>query len=70
MVAGKNVTIKPETIDKYGRTVAMVFLNGSNVNEQIVKQSCGWVYQKYCKGAFCDDWLKLEEQARNAQVGL
>jgi endonuclease YncB( thermonuclease family) len=70
MVAGKNVSIKSETIDKYGRSVAMVFVNGSNVNEQIVKQGYGWVYRKYCKGAFCNDWLELEKQARNSQIGL
>jgi len=70
MVAGKNVSIEQETIDRYGRTVAMVFVNGSNVNEQIVKQGYGWVYRKYCKGAFCDDWLKLEKKARETGIGL
>ncbi len=70
MVAGKNVSIEPETIDKYGRTVAMVYINSSNLNEQIVKQGFGWVYRKYCKEAFCDDWLELEKKARNSQIGL
>lgn len=70
MVKGKNVSIEPETIDKYGRTVAMVFVDGLNLNKEIVANGQGWVYRKYCKGAFCDDWLKLEKQARNAGIGL
>jgi len=70
MVAGQNVSIEPETIDRYGRTVGMVFVNGSNLNEQIVKQGYGWVYQQYCKGAFCADWLQLEKQARETGIGL
>jgi len=70
MVAGKNVTIEPETTDRYGRTVAMVFVNGSNLNEQIVANGYGWVYRKYCNKPFCDDWLKLEDKARNSRIGL
>lgn len=70
IVAGKIVTVEPETIDRYGRTVAMVFFNGTNLNEQIVQQGYGWVYRQYCKGAFCDDWLNLEKQARDAGMGL
>lgn len=70
MVAGKNVSIEPETIDKYGRSVGMVFINGSNLNEKIVKQGYGWVYRQYCKGAFCADWLQYEKQARETGIGL
>jgi len=70
MVAGKNVNIEPETIDRYGRTVGIVSVNGSNLNEQIVRHGYGWVYRQYCKGAFCADWLQLEKQAREAGIGL
>jgi len=70
MVFGKQVTLEPETIDKYHRTVGMVFINGSNLNEQIVTNGYGWVYRKYCKEAFCEDWIKLEENARNSGIGL
>ncbi|MDD3815794.1 MAG: thermonuclease family protein [Desulfocapsaceae bacterium] len=70
MVKGKNVSIEPETIDKYGRTVAMVFVDGLNLNKEIVANGQGWVYRKYCTASFCDDWLKLEEKARNSKIGL
>ena len=58
------------TVDQYGRTVALVFIDGTNLNEQIVAHGHGWVYRKYCKANYCNDWLKLEATARDAQVGL
>jgi micrococcal nuclease len=41
MAFGKNVTIHPETTDKYGRTVAMVLVNGLNLNKEIVANGYG-----------------------------
>ncbi len=29
-----------------------------------------WQYRKYCKASFCGEWLSLEEDTRNAQIGL
>lgn len=69
-VSGKRVRIFPDTIDRYGRTVALVLINGENLNEQLVANGHGWVYKKYCTADYCNDWLKLEETARAAQVGL
>lgn len=69
-VSGKRVRIQPETIDKYGRTVGIVLINGENLNEEIVSHGHGWVYRKYCTADYCEDWLKLEEKARNARIGL
>jgi micrococcal nuclease len=69
-VSGKRVRIVPDTIDRYGRTVALVLINGENLNEQIVARGHGWVYRKYCTADYCNDLLKLEETARGAQIGL
>ncbi len=69
-VSGKRVRIFPETTDRYGRTVALVNINGENLNEQIVANGQGWVYKKYCTADYCNDWLKLEETARDAHIGL
>ena len=60
----------PRPLIRYGRTVALVLINGENLNEQIVASGHGWVYRKYCTADYCNDWLKLEETARDAQVGL
>lgn len=70
MVSGKRVRLDPETVDQYGRTVALVIVNDTSLNEQIVAHGHGWVYRKYCKASYCNDWLQLEATARDAQVGL
>ena len=69
-VSGKRVRIMPDTIDRYGRTVGIVLINGENLNEQIVAHGHGWVYRKYCTADYCNDWLRQEETARDAHTGL
>ena len=70
MVYGKQVTVKPVTTDRYGRIVAMVYHSGANLSEQIIANGYGWVFRKYCKWAFCNDWLRLEKNARDRLIGL
>ncbi len=56
--------------DRYGRSVGVVFVNKTNVNEQILSGGLAWVYRKYCKASFCDDWTDLEREAKVSRVGL
>ncbi|WP_319587947.1 thermonuclease family protein [uncultured Desulfobulbus sp.] len=70
MLSGRKVRVEPITKDHYGRTVAMVYADDINLNEQIVAQGFGWMYRKYCEESFCYDWLKLEEAAKAAHKGL
>ncbi len=53
-----------------GKVLSVAFVDGVNVNEEIIKEGYGWLYRKYCKASFCDDWIQLEERARNARLGL
>ncbi len=69
-VSSKTVTIRPRTTDKYGRTVAIVFVNDSSLNESIVAGGYGWVYEKHCKRSYCDNWFKLEDNARASGIRL
>ncbi|MCP3888510.1 MAG: nuclease [Desulfobulbaceae bacterium] len=66
----KKATIKRYDTDKYGRTVGVVFVDGINVNAEILKAGFAWQYRKYCKASFCEDWILLEKEARKSQVGL
>lgn len=69
-MAGENVTVEPKTTDRYGRTVGIVFIDGKNLNEQIIVEGYGWVYRKYCQYEFCGKWLNDEARARKARKGL
>jgi endonuclease YncB( thermonuclease family) len=56
-----------ETIDRYGRTVGRVVVNGVDVNAELVRQGAAWVYRKYSHDAAL---LRIEQEARDAQRGL
>ena len=49
LVAGQTVTIEVIDIDRYGRTVGYVFVNGVNVNQALVANGHCWTYVKYAK---------------------
>ena len=70
ILTGRDIKIKTMTKDKYGRSVAMVYADGKNVNEIMVKAGYAWVYRKYCKDDFCNDWLKYEKQAKKTNRAL
>ena len=70
LTAGKQANVTVYDTDRYGRSVGVVFVNGINVNEEIIKNGYAWQYRKYCKASFCSDWLKLEEHARSFAFGL
>jgi endonuclease YncB( thermonuclease family) len=59
-----------KTKDHDGKTMAIVFVNGINLNEQIVSQGFGWVSRQHCNESFCADWLKLESNAKASHKGL
>jgi len=69
LVFGKEVTLQTFGKDKYGRTLADVFLpDGTNVNQTLVKEGWCWWYRKYAPG---DTVLEgLEKEAREAKKGL
>ena len=56
--------------DRYGRTVALIRAGGKDVNGKMVAAGMAWIYPKYCRAAFCDEWKSLESAARNARLGL
>ncbi len=66
---GKDVTIQTHGHDKYKRTLGDVILpDGTNVNQELVKQGWCWWYRKYAPG---DAVLEgLEKEAREAKKGL
>lgn len=66
---GKEVTLQTFGKDKYGRTIADVFLHdGTNVNHQLVKDGWCWWYRKYAPGETTLE--ELETEARTAMRDL
>ena len=55
LVANKKVSIKRITKDRYGRTVAEIYKNGTNIQELIVKKGYGKIYKRY---SYQCEWAK------------
>ena len=71
LVAGKNVKIVPIVNDRYGRLVALVYVDGVCVNQKIIEAGYAWVYTRYCdQQPLCSNWLYLELNARCFHMGL
>ncbi len=60
-------TIKPQTKDRYGRTVARVECKGKDANSEMVRIGMAWAYTKYQTDPL---FPKLELQARAQRIGL
>jgi endonuclease YncB( thermonuclease family) len=56
LVFAKAVEVDPVTTDRYRRTVALVGVGGTVVNEELIRQGLTWVFTRYCNGAMCQEW--------------
>jgi endonuclease YncB( thermonuclease family)/methylphosphotriester-DNA--protein-cysteine methyltransferase len=73
MVFGKQVTVLYSKLDKYGRVVGKVLLDGRDVNIEQVKAGLAWHYKKYESEQPPEDritYAEAEKQARTARLGL
>lgn len=66
MIYSKTVQLNIENTDRYGRTVATVYVGDTNVNEQMVRDGMAWAYREY--GG--DKYAEYEAQARKDKLGL
>ena len=67
LIAGKTIEVNCTEKDRYGRNLGYVVLNGSNVNELMLKKGYAWHYKQFDKNA---DRARLEQQARKNKLGL
>lgn len=67
LVFGKEIKFIKQTMDHYGRIVARVYVDGLDVNSEMVRQGHAWVYRKYAKDPIL---YRLEGEAREAKRGL
>lgn len=64
----KNVKIETIDIDRYGRTVAKVYIDGKCLNLMIVEAGLAWWYQQHAPEE--KDLRLAEKEARAAKRGL
>jgi endonuclease YncB( thermonuclease family) len=73
LVFGKDIAIYPHTIDRYGRTVAIVYVDGVDAGLQLLRQGLAWTYTRYLPEATVDiqtSYRQAEADAREQWRGL
>ena len=64
------VEIRPQTVDRYGRTVAEVYAGGRNVNLEMVRLGMAYAYRQYLSGCDENAYLDAEGQAEQYRQGV
>ena len=64
------VEIRPQTVDRYGRTVAEVYAGGRNVNLEMVRMGMAYAYRQYLSGCDENAYLGAEAQAERSRQGV
>lgn len=54
-------------MDRYGRVVARVNVDGLDVNAEMVRRGAAWVYRRYLRRP---ELIALEAEARDSRTGL
>jgi endonuclease YncB( thermonuclease family) len=72
LAMGREVIIQAMDIDRYGRTVALVWAKGGRlVNMAMVEAGWAWVYPQYCKDkTVCPALAARQGEAEAARRGL
>ena len=67
---GSEVTLKVQTTDRYGRTVAELLNHRGNVNQLMVGAGHAFAYRRYLRQCDAQKYLQLEENAKRQGTGV
>jgi len=67
LVFGKKVTVSAQYLDRMGRTVSRVSVNGKDISLALVEAGLAWHYRRYSSDPLL---AKAEAQARRLKKGL
>ncbi|MEM3647082.1 MAG: thermonuclease family protein [Thermofilum sp.] len=70
LVLGKTVRVEIKDIDRYGRIVGYVWVNGTNVNLEQVRKGYAWAYAEYLDRPYASEFYEAEKEARKNRLGL
>jgi hypothetical protein len=73
LVFGEEVELRPHSIDRYGRTVAQVIIDGNDVGIEMLRQGLVWVYDRYIAEASTDiqkSYRSAQEQTKAERLGM
>ena len=60
--------IEEVTTEDNGRIIGLV--EDGSLNAELIRRGLAWVHKQDCDRPVCDSWEKLENRARESEVGL
>ena len=70
LIQGKSISLKPQVNDRYGRTVAEIYVGNRNINLQMVQVGAAYVYRQYLKQCDREAYLRAETAATKKGLGV
>jgi endonuclease YncB( thermonuclease family) len=74
LVFGRDVELHTRSLDRYGRTLAVIFVGGIDANLEQVKSGFAWVYDRYiisqALAGIQASYQQAETEARAQLLGL
>ena len=70
LLISDQLSIKPQVKDRYGRTVAELFVGQENINLRMVEEGSAWAYRRYLKACNSSAYIEAEASAREKGRGL
>ena len=65
LIAGEAVEVEENGKDRYKRTIGSIYLNGVDINAQMVENGYAWAYRKFSKR-----YAPQESKAKKQRLGL
>jgi hypothetical protein len=73
LVFGREVEWRPHAIDRYGRTVALVIVDGKDAGMEMLRQGFAWLHDRYITEASTEiqeTYRKAQGEAKAERLGL
>lgn len=73
LVFAKTVDVETDKVDRYGRRVGKIWINGVDANLEQIKRGMAWHYKQYAREQSKEDqreYAEAEDEAREAKRGL
>jgi endonuclease YncB( thermonuclease family) len=69
-IKGRQVKLDIIDIDKYRRLVCIVWLDGRNINLEMIKEGHAEAFVEYLKPPYREQFLEAEREAKSAKRGI
>lgn len=63
----KDATLKTRGVDRYSRTLGVLYIDGQDINLLSIKKGISWHFKRYSSDI---QYAQAEEYARNSKTGL